>query len=325
MAPIERRLAKLIYSDRRGPPVSNKTAVAAGVGLAALGLAGLLARRNRRGSRDSKRADPWENCTRDLNRSAAVLAASVVLDSTMEHFQGNFVNRAMYLAPGVGAAAMGTALSGQAPHHAGTAIFGISMAVGITGLGFHLYNIGKRPGGFTWNNLFYAAPYAAPGALALSGLFGVLAGVVHRMRHKPRWEQIEFAEGIAYTISGCMLVTTSEAWVLHFRGAFHDPFMYLPVTIVPAAATALSVAAAMQTETTFALARWLLNATAVIGMLGVGFHAYGVHRNMGGWKNWSQMMFQGPPVPTPPSFTGLALAGMGALGLLRSETEEARG
>jgi hypothetical protein len=309
-----------LYADRTGPPVPSKVAVAAGLGLFVVGLSGFLVRRRRR-RLPPQRADAWENCTRDLNRSAAVLAASVVLDSTMEHFQGNFRNRAMYLAPSVGAAAMATALSGHAPHHIGTAIFGTSMAIGLTGLGFHFYNIGKRPGGFCWNNIFYAAPYAAPGALALSGLFGVVAGVVHRMRHRPRRQQIAFAEGLAYTVSGCMLVTTSEAWVLHFRGAFHDPFMYLPVTIVPAAATALAVAGAMQSEKSMTVARWLLNASAVLGVLGMGFHAYGVHRNMGGWGNWSQMLFQGPPLPAPPSFTGLALAGLGALNLLRDETE----
>ena len=78
----------------------------------------------------------------------------------------------MYIAPTLGAAAMGTALSGHAPHRIGTAIFTVSMATGLAGLGFHFYNITKRPGGLRWNNIFYAAPYAAPGALALSGLFG---------------------------------------------------------------------------------------------------------------------------------------------------------
>jgi hypothetical protein len=140
------------------------------------------------------------------------------------------------------------------------------------------------------------------------------------MRDKPRAKQIEFAEGMAYTVSACMLVTASEAWVLHFRGAFHDPFMYLPVTVVPAGAAALTCAAIKQTESSFKAARWLLNAAAVLGMLGSAFHVYGVHRNMGGWRNWSQMLFQGPPLPAPPSFTGLALAGMGVLSLLRDES-----
>lgn len=320
MAVIERRAGEILYSDRRGPPVSSKTAVAAGVGLFALGLAGLIARRRRRRP-PAHRADPWENCTRDLNRSAAVLAASVVLDSSIEHFQGNYINRAMYVAPTLGTAAMATALSGHAPHHIGTAVFGASLSAGLAGLGFHFYNIGKRPGGFSWNNIFYAAPFAAPGALALSGLFGLVAGAVHRMRHQSRRRQIEFAEGLAYTVSACMMVTASEVWVLHFRGAYHDPFMYVPVTVVPAAAAALAYAGIRQSEPSFTAARWLLNVTALVGMVGAGFHIFGVQRNMGGWKNWSQMLFQGPPIPAPPSFSGLALAGMGALSLLRDETE----
>jgi len=281
LALVERRSTNILYADRTGPPVSIKTAIAAGFGLFALGLAGYLARRGRR-SPPPHRADPWENCTRDLNRSAAVLAASVVLDSTIEHFQGNYINRAMYIAPTLGAAAMGTALSGHAPHHIGTAIFSASMTAGLAGLGFHFYNITKRPGGLCWNNIFYAAPYAAPGALALSGLFGIVAGVVHRMRHQPRMRQIEFAEGLAYTVSACMLVTASEAWVLHFRGSYHDPFMYVPVTVVPAAAGALAYAGIKQSEPSFTLARRLLNAAGLIGLAGVGFHIFGVQRNMGG-------------------------------------------
>ena len=321
VALVEHRSGNPLYPDRSGPPVSSKVAVAAGLGLFAVGLTGFLARKRRRPP-PLRRADPWQNCTRDLNRSAAVLAASVVLDSTVEHFSGNFLNRAMYLAPGLGAAAMATALSGRAPSPIGTAVFGTSMAVGLTGLGFHFYNIGKRPGGFCWNNIFYAAPYAAPGALALSGFLGIVAGVVHRMRHKPRREQVAFAEGLAYTVSASMLLTASEVWVLHFRGAFHDPFMYVPITVVPAAAAALAVAGATRTEKSFTVARWLLNASALIGIVGAGFHIYGVHRNMGGWRNWSQMLFQGPPIPAPPSFTGLAFAGFGALSLLRNESEQ---
>jgi len=239
----------------------------------------------------------------------------------MEHFQGNYANRAMYVAPSLGAAAMATALSGYAPHHIGTAIFGAGMTAGLAGLGFHFYNITKRPGGLSWQNVFYGAPYAAPGALALSGLFGIVAGVVHRMRHQSRQRQIEFAEGFAYTVSACMMVTASEPWVLHFRGAYHDPFMYVPVTVVPAAAAALAYAGIQQSEPSFKMARTLLNTAGLVGLVGAGFHIFGVHRNMGGWKNWSQMLFQGPPIPAPPSFTGLALAGLGALHLLRQEIE----
>ena len=54
--------------------------------------------------------------------------------------------------------------------------------------------------------------------------------------------------------------------------------------------------------------------------MGTAFHAYGIHRNMGGWRNWSQMILQGPPLPAPPGFIGVALAGLGALDLLEIET-----
>jgi len=42
---------------------------------------------------------------------------------------------------------------------------------------------------------------------------------------------------------------------------------------------------------------------------------------MGGWRNWSQNVLNGPPIPAPPSFTGLALAGLAALGLLEAHPD----
>jgi hypothetical protein len=38
---------------------------------------------------------------------------------------------------------------------------------------------------------------------------------------------------------------------------------------------------------------------------------------MGGWRNWTQMILQGPPLPAPPAFLGIAAAGLGILPLLR--------
>ena len=35
------------------------------------------------------------------------------------------------------------------------------------------------------------------------------------------------------------------------------------------------------------LTRWWLRFTALLGFAGAGFHAIGVARNMGGWRNWS--------------------------------------
>jgi hypothetical protein len=317
LAAIAAHTSDLLFAERRAPPASSRALVAAGLGLLGAGLLGLVARRGRRPSPPAHRADPFENCTRDLNRSAAMLAASVVADSAMEHFRGNYADRAMYLAPLAATASMATALSGRAPRPQPTAVFGASLAIGVAGLGFHAWNILKRPGGLSWNNVFYAAPYAAPGALAFSGLLGLSAGRVHRMRHAPRRVQRDFAEGLGITMAASLLVTASEVWVLHFRGAFHDPFMYAPVTVVPTAALALIVASASRTEPSLRAARWLLNTTALIGIIGTGFHLYGVSRGMGGLSNWTETLFSGPPLPAPPSLTGLALGGLGALSLLR--------
>jgi hypothetical protein len=87
--------------------------------------------------------------------------------------------------------------------------------------------------------------------------------------------------------------------------------MYAPVTIPPLAA--MSIGAAAFSPRATALADPLLKATAILGIAGPMFHAYGIHRNMGGWRNWSQMILQGPPLPAPPAFLGVAVAGLGIL------------
>jgi len=316
VALIERPMRDVVYRQRTGPPLSNKALLAAGAGLLGFGLAGLLMRR-KRAPLPRHRPDAYKVCARGLNRGAAMLAASVVADSAMEHFRGNYNNRAMVIAPLAAAATMATALSGRAPKSVSTAVFGTALAVGVTGLGFHFYNIAKRPGGPSWQNLFYAAPFAAPGALALAGVLGLTAGRLPRARYASPRIQRQVAVGLAWTVSASLMVTATEVWVLHFRGAFQNPFMYVPVAVVPAAAGALAFAGMAPGATKIGLARQLLRLTSAIGIAGAGFHAYGVSRSMGGWKNWSQNLFAGPPLPAPPSFTGLALAGLGVLGLLR--------
>ena len=92
--------------------------------------------------------------------------------------------------------------------------------------------------------------------------------------------------------------------------------MILPVTLPPSAP--LMASAAAGATGTRALVHALVDATSWRrwAFAGVGFHAYGVSRNMGGWRNWSQNILNGPPLPAPPSFAGLALAGLAALGLM---------
>jgi hypothetical protein len=317
VALIERPAGGVLHRERTGPPLSNTALLATAAGLLGLGLAALTMRR-RRAPLPPHRPDAFQRCARDLNRSAAMLAASVVADSAIEHFRGNYHNRAMTAAPVAAAATLAAALSARAPKRVATAVFGASCLIGVTGLGFHVYNITKRPGGLSWQNLFYAAPFAAPGALALAGVLGLTAGRIPRARYAANATQRKVATGLAWSVSASLMVTASEVWVLHFRGSFHDPFMLLPVTVVPAAALSLAHSGARPTARNLAVTRWLLKLTALVGIAGAGFHAYGVSRNMGGWRNWSQNLFAGPPLPAPPSFTGLAFAGLGTLTLLQA-------
>jgi hypothetical protein len=266
---------------------------------------------------------------RRLNGSAAVLAFSVLADSAIEHYRGSFHNRAMYVPLAVSALTLGGSLFGVADarpkkHLARDVIYASAAVTAFAGLGFHCYNILKRPGGWSWLNLFYSAPIGAPMALALAGLLGRGAERVRETPPLARANVLGLPAGrvLGGVTAAGLAGTVGEAGLLHFRGAYHNPAMFLPVS-VPALASILVAAAAMRPgRPRNQIARWWLRLTALLGFAGVGFHAYGVARNMGGWRNWSQNVLNGPPLPAPPSFTGLALAGLAALSLIDEASRE---
>ncbi len=260
---------------------------------------------------------------RQLNRAAGTLALSVLADSAVEHYRGSFENKAMYTplvvaTLSLAASTHGTADRRGAAHVVRDTIYGLAAVTGLVGTGYHLYNIGKREGGFSWLNLFYAAPVGAPAALSLSGLLGLAA---ERLRGSapgaaPRLLGLPAGRAMAAVASAGIAGTVGEVGLLHFRGSFQDPFMYFPVTLPPLASALVAGTALRPSRPLRQVARWGLRLTAVLGFAGVGFHVYGVGRAMGGWRNWSQNVLNGPPIPAPPSFTGLAIAGLAALDLL---------
>jgi len=300
---------------RSQPEPSHRPLLAVGVaGVAAAAALGWLLQRAWRPS-----ANRNYRAAEALGAGAAVLCLSVALDSGIEHYRGQFKDRAMFVGPTM--AALGLAAAtwiAFRPEDSRKALPRIAFAtVGVTGLiglGFHTYNILKRPGELDALNLFYGAPLGAPAALTLVGLYGVIAGEMLSGRDYVRTRLPRHTAGlIAFSLMG----TIAEAGLLHFRGNFQNPVMYAPVTIPPLAA--LSIGAAMLTPRATIVAEPLLKATAVLGIAGPMFHAYGIHRNMGGWRNWSQMILQGPPLPAPPAFLGIAVAGLGLLPALAEE------
>jgi hypothetical protein len=264
-----------------------------------------------------------DSAARQLNLGAALLALAVLADSAVEHYRGSFRNRAMYAPLASATLALAGSLHGTlerraAPHAVRDGIYALAAATGIAGLGFHAYNINKRPGGWSWLNLFYAAPIGAPFALTLSGILGRGAEKARSLagRRGAGRGGLPLERLIAVISAAGLAGTVGEAALLHFRGAYHDPAMVLPVGIPPVAAALLGAAAVSPSRGRHRWTRGWLKATALLGILGIGFHAYGVSRNMGGWRNFSQNLLNGPPLPAPPSFTGLALTGLAALSLI---------
>jgi len=303
---------------RTQPEPSRRPLLAVGAtGIAAAAGLGWLLQRAWRPS-----ADRNMRAAEALGAGAAILCVSVALDSGIEHYRGQFKDRAMFVGPTM--AALGLAAAAWIafrPQDARKTLpriaFATVGATGLIGLGFHTYNILKRPGELDALNLFYGAPLGAPAALTLVGLYGVIAGEMLSGREYVRTRLPKHTAGlIAFSLMG----TIAEAGLLHFRGNFQNPVMYAPVTIPPLAA--ITIGAAMFSQRAVTVAQPLLKATALLGIAGPMFHAYGIHRNMGGWRNWSQMILQGPPLPAPPAFLGIAVAGLGILPALREGGEQ---
>jgi hypothetical protein len=252
-----------------------------------------------------------------LAAAAGLLALSVLADSGVEHDRGGWRNPAMaapLIASTATLAAAAAGLRGPSRDGRRSWVYGAAAGVGVIGLGFHVFNLMKRPGRLNWLNLFYAAPIGAPAALSLAGLLGLLAEAVRRGR--VRIAGFATARVAAALAALGLAGTVAEAGLLHFRGAFQNPFMWAPVTLPPVSA-ALMARAALDSAPTGArpLTRAWLGLTAAVGLAGAGFHVFGVHRAMGGWRNWRQNMIDGPPIPAPPAFTALSIAGLAALSL----------
>jgi hypothetical protein len=313
--------------------VAQRPAAAMLLGLATFGLAACAAGRQivRMGSKTRQQRHDLPNASgpvRRLHAAAALLGLSVLADSAVEHWRGSYKNPGMFtpllsalMTIGAGASgATGSKATAQQQRMRDGA-YVTAVAYGVAGTGFHVYNLLRRPGGLSWMNLFYAAPLGAPAALSLSGLLGMAAQHLGRQLESAQSRLLGLPAGRALAALASVGIsgTAGEAALLHFRGAFQNPFMWLPVSVPPFASLLMARSAIGAQPPRHGLARMLLNATATLGIAGVGFHAYGVSRQMGGWRNARQNLLTGPPLPAPPAFLALALAGDAALSLLQEE------
>ena len=277
---------------------------------------------------------------------AAMLASSVLVDSAMEHYRGSYQKRAMTVAPPAAAvtvaAAVATALSPRFLRLK-SAIFSFAVLTGLAGTGFHARNIVRRTGGLSLNNVFYRAPFGAPAALALAGAGGLGAAVVQRASARyaasapasaasplgtygaARPDRTTIGRAMGFLTATGLFGLTAEVGLLHFRGAFQNPFMWAPVLCLPATGAALLAKSVETRLADPAINRWAgvgLGTTAFLAIAGTGLHAWGVGRSMGGFRNWTQNLFAGPPIAAPPSLAGIAFLGFAALDLLRPYPDE---
>ena len=289
-----------------------------------------LARRSRRTA--TADAGPTVTAARRLNRAAGTAGLSVLADSAMEHYRGSFHNRAMYTPLVVSALTLAASAHGVADHarrasRRATRSTSLAALTGLVGTGFHIYNIGKRPGGFCWQNLFYARADRRAGRRCLLSGLARLRGRA-RARHQPGGSR----RSSACRPAGCsrpspalgLLGTVGRGRAAAFPRRLPRPGMFAaghacrrsrPLSL---AETALAGAGATRWFT-----RWWLRLTARSGLPASASMPTASHRNMGGWRNWRQNVLNGPPLPAPPSFTGLALAGLAALGSAARTTRDA--
>lgn len=276
--------------------------------------------------RSALRADTEHRVCRTLGLAAAGLALSVFADSTAEHYKARFHNRVMFAGPAVSgltlAAAATTATRTGEGLGIARGVFAGAILTGIIGATFHIRNVSRRRDATSWESVMHGPPLGAPLGLSFAGVFGLAAlragsGSYPDTPHF--WNtRTRFARVVGSAAAIGLLGTAAEAGVLHLRGAFHNPLMFAPVTLPPAAALALTVSLVRsENSASGSVAHRLLQATAVLGLAGAAAHSYGVSRRMGGWRNWRQNVLAGPPIPAPPAFTGMALAGLAALSLLR--------
>jgi hypothetical protein len=132
-----------------------------------------------------------------------------------------------------------------------------------------------------------------------------------------------FERALSGLTAAAALITTAEVYLEHYKASFGNKWMWSPVLVTPPvviagiggvfsrrwAKTALPAAAALYT----------LN-----GLAGEYFHARGVARKPGGWRQASYNVPMGPPIAAPGLMS--IVGGMGLLAaILRREKKRGDG
>lgn len=252
-----------------------------------------------------------------------LLTAALLADAFAGHYRSGFENKSQYapfLSGGflIVAAVLVLIIPGTGWINSLLQIAGWTAAAsGIVGFGFHhFYGILKKPAGYKWllHYLMYGAPQLAPLALSAIGVLALitakgLAGETLIFGFEPGASLLVF---VAVSLTGAIV----QAGILHYRGAFNNPLMYLPLTAPLLTVFAAILAVLMPGAVILSILTGFLWLTFLTGFVGLGMHLRGFDRQMGGLYvaifNW----LEGPPAFAPALFAGFAAVGLAAVYLL---------
>jgi hypothetical protein len=131
-----------------------------------------------------------------------------------------------------------------------------------------------------------------------------VAELSHNGSRARQVKRIVRRSGLARLLRLLTAVSIPPLWleiaILHYRGSFQSPYMWIPVISLPAVMVSGLVSGLTRDERRsrsiflpFALVMM------VLGMVGTLFHLRGVKRQMGGFHNWKYNVMTGPPFPAP--------------------------
>jgi hypothetical protein len=247
-----------------------------------------------------------------------ILAPLTGWEAFLGHYRSGFSLKAQYIPLATAALLAVAAVAGLISPHRTSMILQFAgwtgVVSGVIGIGYHhYYGIAEKPGGYRWllHQLMIHAPPLAPLSLAALGALLILAGRLAAGASSALGVPITtwIVEVCAVTIVGAV----AQSAILHYRGAYNNVLMYVPVTVPLIAAIALAwqgLAPSAFGERLSAFAMWL---TFVAGFTGLGMHIRGIDREMGGFYVGMANLMQGPPLSAPLVFSGFAAAALAVL------------
>lgn len=250
-----------------------------------------------------------------------VLTPLLLTDALTGHYRTGFQVRAQY-APFISGglltlAALAALLApGQGWARIACIVIGIlGIASGLIGFVFHqVYGTARKPGGYrmTLHYAMYGAPTLAPLVLAALGMLAVLAAL--GMGGASRLAGLSLRQ-VAFALAAVSLLgSVLQAAILHYRGAYNNPLMYVPVSLPLVTVVLLAVAACgYSASVALGASLWM---SFLIGFIGLGMHLRGLDRQMGGLHVPLFNTLQGPPIWAPALFSAFAAVGLAALYLL---------